>query len=149
MRLAIHVQIDPQMVRLVRKMGRLVSEDAGLDEIDAMAVEVAMGEALSNVFFYAYAGNPGPVAVEIVKERGALIVEVSDQGERHAPTPQVPQDLPSPSDPGRGLYLIKHLMDGLEVTHPTEYGRGTRVRMTKRISDRGTPGSFQRLAPAT
>jgi len=34
MRLAIQVQIDPQMVRLVRKMGRLVSEEAGLDELD-------------------------------------------------------------------------------------------------------------------
>lgn len=149
MRLAIHAQVDPQMVRLVRKMGRLVSEDAGLDEIDAMAVEVAMGEALSNVFFYAYAGHPGPVAVELVKERGALIIEVSDSGERHAPTPQVPQDLPRPSDPGRELYLIKGLMDGLEVIHPTDQGRGTRVRMTKRISSRETPGSFQRLAPSS
>lgn len=149
MRLAIHVQIDPQMVRLVRKIGRLVSEEAGLNEIEATAVEVAMGEALSNVFFHAYAGGSGPVAVEIVRERGALIVEVSDSGERRARPPEIPHSLPRPSDPGRGLYLIKGLMDGLEVTHPTEYGRGTRVRMTKRISSRGTPESFQHLAPTT
>lgn len=149
MRLAIHVQIDPQMVRLVRKMGRLVSEDAGLDESDAMAVEVAMGEALSNAFLHAYAGGSGPVAVDIVKERGALIVEVSDSGERRAQTPAVPQNPPHPADAGRGLTLIKGLMDSVEVTHPTDYGRGTRVRMTKRIASRGTPGTFQRLAPTT
>jgi len=141
MRLAIHVQIDPQMVRLVRKMGRLVSEEAGLDEMDAMAVEVSMGEALSNALVHAYAGNSGPVAVEIVRERGTLVVEVRDSGELQYP--------PGPSEPGRGLYLIKRLMDGVEVTHPTDEGRGTRVRMLKRISSRGTPDSFRRITPTT
>jgi len=141
MRLAIHVQIDPQMVRLIRKMGRLVSEEAGLDEMDAMAVEVSMGEALSNALVHAYAGNSGPVAVEIVRERGTLVVEVRDSGELQYP--------PGPSEPGRGLYLIKRLMDGVEVTHPTDEGRGTRVRMLKRISSRGTPESFRRITPTT
>lgn len=49
MRLAIQVQIDPQMVRLVRKMGRLVSEEAGLDEMDAIPTSRSMPDSFQRL----------------------------------------------------------------------------------------------------
>lgn len=148
MRLALRVRIDPQMVRLVRKMGRLISDEAGLNEHDAMAVEVSIGEALSNTFVHAYDGSSGPVDVEFAREQGVLIIEVRDAGPRRQQVPVVPSHSPRPGQTGRGLYLIGHLMDRIEITPALATGEGTRVRMSKRIP-RGRPESFQRVIPIT
>jgi anti-sigma regulatory factor (Ser/Thr protein kinase) len=34
---------------------------------------------------------------------------------------------------GRGLYIMSKLMDTVEVIHPDRRGRGTAIRMTKRL----------------
>lgn len=131
MRLTIQTQVDPQSIRVVRKIGLMIALEGGFGGAQAAEVEVAVSEALSNVFFHAYRGNPGDVDVEFVMENRELRIEVLDDGPPLARPPVLPAThLPADA---RGLYLMTHLMDGAELIHPARAGRGTLVRLVKRL----------------
>ena len=131
MRLTIEILVDPQLIRVVRKVGHLVALEAGFGAAQGSDVEVALGEALSNAFFHAYRGSPGPVHIEIIVESGELTLLVRDEGPALAAPPPVPATLQEAV--GRSLYLMANLMDGMDLVHPAEAGRGTLVRLVKRL----------------
>ena len=61
------------------------------------------------------------------RPQGDIVAEIDDEA---VPDPLVTH--------GRGLFLIYHLMDKVEVRSPAT-GRGTLVRMAKRFSRRVSP----------
>ena len=130
MQLTIDTLIDPQVIRVIRKVGRLVALEAGFGSVQASEVEVALSEALSNAFFHAYRGTPGPVHVEIAVEAGAVRLLVRDEGAGLRGRLTIPRSLAETD--GRGLYLISQLMDEVELIRSPEGGRGTSIRMVKR-----------------
>jgi anti-sigma regulatory factor (Ser/Thr protein kinase) len=130
-RLTIQTLVDPQSIRMLRKVGWMIALEGGFGRAQAADVEVAVSEALSNAFFHAYRGGPGPVGVEFVLENRALRVDVRDEGPPLADPPVLPA--PHAAEDARGLYLMTHLMDGVELVHPLRDGRGTLVRLVKRL----------------
>jgi serine phosphatase RsbU (regulator of sigma subunit)/anti-sigma regulatory factor (Ser/Thr protein kinase) len=100
----------------------------GMGEQDRVGVMVAVGEACANAVEHAYRGaEPGPLAVTAaVDVDGLLTVTVRDEG-----TWQPPER--DPGDRGRGLLIMRQLVDGVSLVE----GDGTTVRMTVRL--RRTP----------
>lgn len=92
-------------------------------------IYVALNEAISNAIRHGHKNDPGKkVLITAEMDNDKVRFTVSDQGEgfdsSHVPDPTLPDNLLQPG--GRGVLLIKHLMD---ETHYNE--RGNEVTMTK------------------
>jgi serine/threonine-protein kinase RsbW len=94
-------------------------------------IKVAVGEACTNAIEHAAPDAP-EAAIEICcqVESEFLVIEILDQGKGFDPA------MESQPDPlaggGLGLVLIRALMDEVQLNSRT--GKGTQVRMVKRLS---------------
>jgi serine/threonine-protein kinase RsbW len=89
---------------------------------------VGVTEAIVNAVLYGNDGDPEKtVRIEVCLDWHQVEVRVSDEGQGFDPTrvpdPTTPENILSPG--GRGLFLIRHLMDEMEFN-----ARGNAVRMT-------------------
>lgn len=94
-------------------------------------LKLAITEACGNSVRHAYPDGPGDVSVSYLFDRDAIELVVEDQGVG------VTTDAAAPSrgtgDSGMGMSIIRTVVDELEI-YPGADGRGTVVRMTKRLS---------------
>jgi serine/threonine-protein kinase RsbW len=140
--LSLHIATTPHSIRLARKLLYATACLAGASEETARDIELAVGEALTNILRHAYENGVGPAEVDITCERSGLTLVVRDWGAAK-PLPELPAMLPrDATSGGRGLYLIRRLMDTVEVQHNPE-GRGMTVRLSKGFEN-GAP-RFVRL----
>jgi anti-sigma regulatory factor (Ser/Thr protein kinase) len=115
----------PMAVPLVRRSLARFAERLGLDEDQRFALLTATGEAVANAVEHAYPGPPGLVRVSAEPHDGVLTVTVEDDGKWKPAPPQRREER------GRGLPLMRALMDGVEIrTHQTR----TTVRLTMALS---------------
>jgi serine/threonine-protein kinase RsbW len=80
-------------------------------------VRTALAEALANAIVYGNGEDPGKiVAVRIELLRDAVRIHVVDDGEGFDPAalPDPTQDEQLLRDTGRGLFVIRHLVDGVD-----------------------------------
>src|SRR5215831_7091417 len=99
----------------------------GLDEPDHSNIYVALNEAISNAIRHGHKNDPGKKVVVVAEMNNDFVrFTISDQGEgfdsNQIPDPTLPDNLLQPG--GRGVLLIKHLMD--EVSYND---RGNQVTM--------------------
>jgi anti-anti-sigma factor len=106
-----------------RRLGAWLS-GLGMGEQDRVGVMVAVGEACANAAEHAYAGSePGPMHVAAhVDVDGLLTVTVRDEGAWRPPERD-------PGDRGRGLLIMRQLVDGVAL----EEGQGTTVTLRLRL----------------
>jgi anti-sigma regulatory factor (Ser/Thr protein kinase) len=104
------------------------------DQRDDLAV--ALSEALSNAAVHGNKLRPGAsvtIRVEVEPRRG-VVVQVSDSGagfdHSRLPDPSEPGQLLLPA--GRGVFLMRRLVDGIEYNE-----RGNEVRMLVKRRDAG------------
>ena len=109
-------------VLLVRETLTGVAEATGLDGSDLNDVRTAVTEACNNVVLHAYAGEEGPLEVEIAVDPRRLGVTVRDHG-----VGINGGAAPSEGEPGIGIPVIQALSDEADFTEPP--GGGTEVRM--------------------
>lgn len=116
-------------------------------------LRVALAEALANAILYGNRSDPATtVGVRVRSGRGLIEIEVEDQGEGFdpdaVPDPTVPERLLRPD--GRGIYLIRRLMDEVRFNR-----RGNALRMLLRRAEPQAPragrleGVLDSLAPLT
>jgi serine/threonine-protein kinase RsbW len=124
---------DARYLSLVRRGLRSLAESAGFAKEDVADVEVAVSEAVANSMEH---GCPDPneaaVVVKVQTSGDYLIVEVEDQSDANA-IPEAPPDLDATQERGRGLLMMKTLMDEYRDCR-TEHG--IRVRMAKQMARR-------------
>lgn len=96
----------------------------GMDENDRVGVMAAVGEACANSAEHAYRdAEPGPMSVRAaVDPDGVLTVTVHDEGTWRAPAHD-------PGDRGRGLLIMRQLVDGVSLDDRA----GTTVTLTVRL----------------
>jgi len=133
--LSLHVTTHPDAIRFARKLLYAAARIRGASEQDARDIELAVGEALTNVRRHAYQDGIGPAEVAIDCHDSGLTVIVRDWGIAGAP-PAVPGSLSLESNSGgRGLYLISQLMQRVEILQNPE-GWGVTLRMAKQFGAR-------------
>ena len=98
--------------------------ELGMGENDRVGVMAAVGEACANAAEHAYRGRePGPMSVRAaVDPDGVLTVTVHDDGTWRAPDHD-------PGDRGRGLLIMRQLVDGVSL----DDREGTTVTLTVRL----------------
>lgn len=125
---------QPDAMRATRKLVSAVARAMGATRAVAFELEIALGEALANAYVHAYGSlGKGRIAIRLSCSDDGLTATVKDTGRRLRSAPVIPEDVPLTRRRGRGLFLMSRLMDDVEVIHPARAGRGTAVRMTKRL----------------
>lgn len=131
------VRLDayPGSLRVARKLMSTAALIVGATRLAAFELETAIGEALTNAFLHAYGGDPhGRIVLSFAFSDGGLSVTVRDGGRTLRSVPPIPADVDPDAESGRGLFLMSKLMDDVQVIHPDRRGRGTAIKMTKRLS---------------
>ncbi|MDQ7844618.1 MAG: ATP-binding protein [Armatimonadota bacterium] len=114
----------PAHVRLARAILRTLAAHAGFSEVQAGEMAVALSEAYTNVIQHA---NTTWVTLRFALEPDALTIEVEDDGEGFD-TAILDQPYSPEREVGRGMHLIRSLMDAVECQSSP---MGTIVRMTR------------------
>ena len=112
----------------------------GVDGECCEDVILALDEACANVVRHAFPGLPGTYSVTAVLRPDEVVIVVEDHGQGMDPAAllRARAQVDPEATSGRGLYLMRHLMSSVEV-EGVEGGRGTRVRMRKKLRS-ATPG---------
>jgi len=114
---------------------RGIAQNAGLAEAQISRLELAVEEALVNVFNYAYNGQAqtGSVFCQVTVQDSGLIVDIVDEGPPFdplaCPDPDTNLELDQRQPGGLGVLLIRNLMD--EVSYRREDERNV---LTLRIA---------------
>lgn len=115
---------------------RQTTQITGLAEAQGTRLELAVEEALVNVFNYAYARqpNPGAVTCRVGVEADGLTVEIVDEGPPFdplaRPDPDTALTLEQRQPGGLGIFMIRQLTD--EVSYRREEDRNVlTIRMLK------------------
>jgi anti-sigma regulatory factor (Ser/Thr protein kinase) len=112
----------PQVVALVRHELRRWLDQHGVASDDQVDIMLACSEACANAV--EHPGRPGRLAFEIEawREGGELLLSVRDFGAW--------TDATSGGNRGRGLHMIRSLMDAVEITSG---GDGTKILMRRTL----------------
>jgi len=110
-----------------------VAHNAPVDQSTLADLKLAVTEACGNAVRHAGPDGDGVVRVRYTVAEDTIEIRVEDDGPGMAPG--VPPDVPPVelSESGMGLAIIDALVDEVEIG-PGENGRGTRVRMRRRLS---------------
>ena len=113
----------PENVSLVREMLTGVAEGIDLAGNDLHDIRTAVTEACNNVSLHAYAGEEGPMEVELYAAPAVIEVVVRDRGTGIQPRIRTAEDRAL----GIGLHVIQALARRVEFSDAA--GDGTEVRM--------------------
>ena len=110
-------------------------------EDDVVAdLKLAVTEACGNVVRHAYGDDPGDVFVSYVVRDDALEILVEDQGRGLEGERASTAAAAAPADGGMGMAIIRTIVDELVIDAGAD-GRGTVIRMTKRLAPRSALSS--------
>ncbi|MEN8131296.1 MAG: ATP-binding protein [Pseudomonadota bacterium] len=108
-----------------------LADQAGLSSREKFELQLAVSEACTNAIKHAYAmtkDHTVELSAEIDDNQIRLVIR--DFGKKLDPESYQEPDLDNPGERGYGIYLLRHLMDGikLDVSHE----KGTKVTLIKR-----------------
>jgi anti-sigma regulatory factor (Ser/Thr protein kinase) len=120
-RVRLRVPATPNSLPLVRHTLRRWLSQAGSTPEDIYDISVATAEACANSIEHAYQAADARLEIEVMLRDGQIFVTVRDWGRWREPRGK---------HRGRGLILMKGLMDTVQVAHNED---GTTVQMRRRL----------------
>ncbi len=119
----LHVRLpaEPEVLAPLRHSARRWLREAGADPQDSYEILVACTEACANAIQHSYGARQGLLEIDFIAADGSVEVTVRDSGSWRTPPPP---------HGGRGLVLMRGLMDTVEVDTGAN---GTSVRMRRRL----------------
>ena len=119
----------------IRKFVSEAASNAGFDDKDIYAVELAVDEACANIIEHAYGGEgKGEIICTCNDINIGLEIILRDDGKRFDPEGVSPPDFSVELDKleprGAGLFLIRNMMDDVDFKFSKE--TGNELRMVKR-----------------
>ena len=109
---------DSAQVENVQRKLEAILQASGVRPKIVMAFNVALGECLENIIQHAYDdGATHPISVQCIVAPAEIVLRVTDDGRPFDPcTHPVMATTPNPGQQilrGRGIHLIRHLVDRL------------------------------------
>ena len=130
--LQIRADARPECIHRLRDAVGSLASEAGLSSVQVYAVKLCVSEAIANAVRHAYPESDCEVCVSYVVAEDSIVMIVEDQGAGIAPD-ESPEPKPAPLEGGMGISIISAVVDDLDVRAGAD-GRGTVVRMTKRLN---------------
>ncbi|HCX65071.1 MAG TPA: histidine kinase [Eubacteriaceae bacterium] len=123
----------PEFVSVARLTLSGIANRMGFD-VDAIEdLKVAVSEACTNAMKHGCEQTEDQYVVNYTVKENQLIIDVSDKGEGFDYDAMETPDLTRPKENGLGLYIIKTLMDEVEIK--SEASKGTVLRMIKKLEE--------------
>jgi serine/threonine-protein kinase RsbW len=126
----------PDYLLLARLALSGLARDMPLGDEALADLKLAVTEACGNAVRHAYPDGTGDVFVSYTVSDGELEMIVEDHGSGVEPAEAAVQRGAGALDGGMGMSIIRTIVDELDV-HSGTGGRGTVVRMTKRLAPVG------------
>jgi serine/threonine-protein kinase RsbW len=124
----------PDYLLLARLALSGIARELPLDDEELADLKLAVTEACGNAVRHAYPdGDPGDVSVSYFVRDDRIVMTVEDYGAGFHSVEVPREPVTGPVDAGMGLAIMKTIVDELDVSSGAD-GRGTVVRMTKRLS---------------
>ncbi|WP_432406094.1 ATP-binding protein [Wukongibacter sp. M2B1] len=118
----------PEYVSVARMTSSVIANKIGFNIEDIEDIKVAVGEACNNAVLHGCGSNCN-FDVRFTIGYDSVIIEIKDEGRgfevEKCPIP----DMCNPKEGGLGIFIIKSLMDKVEVESSEE--KGTVIRMIK------------------
>jgi serine/threonine-protein kinase RsbW len=123
----------PDYLLLARLALSGLTRSAPFDDEVLADLKLAVTEACGNAVRHAYPDGAGDVCVSYVISAEALEMIVEDQGTGFGERDPSDAPISVPLESGMGISIMRAIVDELDV-HAGPDGRGTVVRMTKRLA---------------
>lgn len=121
---SLSVATTPRVGALLRHVLNWIGRETQIEGERLFNLQVAVGEAISNVLRHAYAGDAdGNIEIDVRREGVTLVVSIGDHGTWIDRRP--PDDMLS-SEEGRGIALMRALVDSVEIERAAD---GTTVHL--------------------
>jgi len=122
---------DPKELSIVRQRVRDFLDEAGVDDMEAELMILAIDEACTNIIRHAYHSEGGcPVHLDLESAPRTVRMRLRDYGQQCPPEKLVGRDLKDFKPGGIGLHIIRKAFDVVEFRR---MHKGTQLRLTKRI----------------
>ncbi len=121
----------PQYVSIARMTSSVIANKIGFNIEDIEDIKVAVGEACNNAVIHGCEDSNFNVEFTISSDK--VIIEVRDEGKGFEVDKCPCPDICNPKEGGLGIFIIKSLMDDVEVK--SSPGKGTIIKMIKRLSE--------------
>ena len=135
---AIRIPAEPGHLAEVRSFVRTATADLGASPAVSADLVQAVDEAVSNVIFHGYAGQPGEVVIEAEASDGKIEIRVLDRSRLFDPTAAPTADITVPvrrrKPGGMGIHLVRTSTD--EVHHRAREDGGNELRLIRALHDR-------------
>lgn len=119
----------PEYVSVARLTASFVANQMGFDIEAIEDIKLAVGEACNNAVLHS--GNSPTYQLELKNMENSLIIEVKDSGRGFDKEAYKAPELDELQENGLGLFIIKSLMDDVQIQ--TFEGNGTKIIMSKDI----------------
>lgn len=123
------IPVNPEYVSIVRLTASVIANRMGFDFEEIEDIKVAVSEACNNVVVHSKGG--GNFEIDFMLERERFGVAVRDKGKGFDLGGYAAPNLEDPKEHGLGIFVIKSLMDRVEVDSSNEIG--TEIRMFKNL----------------
>jgi len=131
-RIRLTLPTKPEYVSLARLTIASVANNMGFSIGDVEDLKVAVSEACTNALNHSMNPDTTYDLIYIVEENEKLSFTVTDRGVGFEPETVVEPDLNGKKVNGFGLFIIKSLMDRVDIV--SEKGAGTSITMIKNLS---------------
>jgi len=119
----------PEYVSVVRLTASVIANRIGFDFEEIEDIKVAVSEACNNVVVHSK--KEDNFDIRFISESERIGITVKDNGSGFDLAEYTSPDLKNPSDHGLGIFVIKSLMDRVEVNSSKE--SGTEIKMYKNL----------------
>lgn len=123
----------PEYVSIARLTISGIANRMGFNIEDIEDLKVAVAEACTNAIKHG-CGNECNYSIEFLVLKDKLRIEIADNGEGFDYKNLKDPDLTKPREGGLGLFIIKTLMDEVEIFHNNK-SCGTRIIMYKNLGE--------------
>lgn len=119
----------PEYVSVARLTASFVANKMGFDIEAIEDIKLAVGEACNNAVIHS--GSHDTYNLEFIQNQETLIIEIKDFGSGFDFSDYHEPKLDDLQENGLGLFIIKSLMDDVEID--SEKGSGTKIKMCKTL----------------
>ncbi len=121
----------PEYVGVVRLAASSVANRAGFDVEAIEDIKVAVAEACNNAILHGISDNCCNYEIAFTLDEKKLTIAIDDNGKGYDIGNYQEPDLANPKEGGLGIFIIRALMDEVQINSNT--GKGTTITMTKYI----------------
>lgn len=120
------ITTNPDYVSIIRLTASGIANKMGFPIDDIEDIKVAVSEACTNAIKHSK-DDVFNIVFNILDN--AINIEIQDNGKGYDVSSISTPDLENPKESGLGLFIIKTLMDDVDIE--SEHNQGTKIKMTK------------------